>query len=81
MQKIEKTNERSHRYLKTDQRTTEGRRDGRTTDGQRRLLRTPSGEPGSKMNNGQNTHILIHAHRMSQMPNLTCAQILSRMVL
>ena len=40
MQKLEKTNEQSLRYLKTDTRT-----DGRT-HGQGRLLRTPSGKPG-----------------------------------
>ena len=38
--KLEKTNEQSLRYLKTD-----GHTDGRT-DGQGRLLRTPSGKPG-----------------------------------
>ena len=37
MQKFGKTNERSPRYLKTDE---------WTTDIQGRLLRTPSGEPG-----------------------------------
>ena len=36
--KLEKTNERSLRYLKTDH--------GRTDQGQGRLLRTPSGKPG-----------------------------------
>ena len=41
MQKLEKNNERSLRYLKTDQ-----RRDGPRTTDQRRLLRTPSGKPG-----------------------------------
>ena len=40
MQKLEKTNERSPRYLKTD-----GLTDG-LTDGQGGLLWTPSGKPG-----------------------------------
>ena len=46
--KLEKNNERTLRYLKTDGRT-DGPTDGRTdqrTDGQGRLLKTPSGEPG-----------------------------------
>ena len=46
--KLEKTNERSLRYLKTDTRTdtrTDGHTDGRT-HGQGRLLRTPSDKPG-----------------------------------
>merc|ERR1719494_225858 len=42
--KLEKTNERSLRYLKTDTRT-DGHTHGRT-HGQGRLLRTPSGKPG-----------------------------------
>ena len=40
--KLEKTNERSLRYLKTDGPQTTDQR----TDGQGRLLRTPSGERG-----------------------------------
>ena len=40
MQKTRKTNEQSLRYLKTDTHTDE------RTDGQGRLLRTPSGKPG-----------------------------------
>ena len=43
--KLEKTNEWSLRYLKTDH----GRMDGRTTDGQGRLLRTPRENAGSKI--------------------------------
>ena len=48
MQKVEKTNERSLRYLKTDTRT-HGRTDTRT-HGQGRLLRTPTGNPGVQNN-------------------------------
>ena len=44
--KLEKTNERSLRYLKTDH----GRTNGRTDHGQGQLLRTPSGEPRVQYN-------------------------------
>ena len=47
--KLEKNNKRSLRYSKTDRRTTDQR-----TDGQGRLLRTPSGKP--KVQNGKMFH-------------------------
>ena len=46
MQKLEKINERSLRYLKTDH--------GPRTDGQGQLLRTPSGKPGVQNDAGKN---------------------------
>ena len=56
MQKIRKTKELSLRYLKTDQRT-----DGPRTNGQGRLLRTPSGKPGVQNTKSESPSV-THPH-------------------